>query len=39
MSDQVTSHNLTPVDAEHGNLDYHDATNITNPEHVWHTIS
>ena len=38
MSDQVISHNLTPVDGEHGNLDYHDATNITNPEHVAHHI-
>ena len=38
MSDQAVSHNLKPVDAEHRNLDYHDATNITNPEHVSHHI-
>ncbi len=38
MSDQAVSQNLRPVDAEHGNLDYHDALNITNPEHVAHHI-
>ncbi len=38
MSDQAISQNLKPVDAEHGNLDYHDAPNITNPEHVAHHI-
>ncbi len=38
MSDQATSHNLKPVDAEHGNLDTHDAGNVLNPEHVAHHI-
>ena len=38
MSDQATSHNLHPVDAEHGNLDMHDAANVVNPEHVAHHI-
>ena len=38
MSDQVTSSNLKPVDAEHGNLDMHDSENIINPEHVAHHI-
>ncbi len=38
MSDQVVSHNMKPVDAEHGNLDYHDPPNVTNPEHVAHHI-
>ena len=38
MSDQAISHNLKPVDAEDGNLDYHDPENVTNPEHVAHHI-
>ena len=38
MTDQVTSHNLKPVDAGHGNLDMHDAGNVINPEHVAHHI-
>lgn len=38
MSDQVTSHNLKPIDAEHGNLDTHDSPNVMNPEHVAHHI-
>ncbi|MGI4758618.1 MAG: cytochrome C oxidase subunit IV family protein [Janthinobacterium lividum] len=38
MSDQAISHNLKPVDDQHGNLEYHDAANVTNPEHVAHHI-
>ena len=38
MSDQTVSHNLKPVGADHGNLDYHDPGNVTNPEHVAHHI-
>ncbi|MEG9432438.1 cytochrome C oxidase subunit IV family protein [Terriglobus sp. ADX1] len=39
MSDhQATSQNLTPVDAQHHNLDVHDPDNVTNPEHVAHHI-
>jgi cytochrome c oxidase subunit 4 len=38
MSDQATSHTLTPVDSEHHNIDFHDPANITNPEHVAHHI-
>lgn len=38
MSDQATSHNLKPVDADHGNLDMHDDPNVINPEHVAHHI-
>lgn len=38
MSDQTTSHNLKPVDAEHGNLDHRDPDDVTNPEHIGHHI-
>lgn len=38
MSDQAISHNLKPIDAEHGNLASQDAMNINNPEHVAHHI-
>ena len=38
MSDQAVPRNQKPVDAEHGNLEYHDPENITNPEHVAHHI-
>lgn len=38
MNDQVTTHNLKPVDAGQANLDTHDAENVMNPEHVAHHI-